>query len=129
LFLDPPESTDHIRRRIVSVIAQGIRFPPLSDVSPDLWAQLPNALASEIAAQYTTSFGLDPLANISVHCMLFCLMASHFPESTITDFNKNTKPETTTVQNAIKMVIDGVSSHQQLDILSPTSSPASDLYR
>jgi len=54
------------------------------------------------------------------------------PEPIITDFNKTTKRDVTTVQNAIKMVVDGVPSHRRLDVLCSTLSaalPANDLYR
>jgi hypothetical protein len=64
--------------------------------------------------------------------MFFCVMASHFPESIIIDFDKTTKQDITTVQDAIKTVIESVSSHRQLDIISSTlsaASPANDLYR
>jgi hypothetical protein len=132
LFLNPPETADHVRHRVVSAIAQGIRFPPLSHVTPELWGQLPSALADEIAARYATSVGLDPLASASVGGMRICLAASHAPESIIVDFDQATKSDQTTIQNAIRMVIEGVSSHRPLDVLSSTLSaarPVNDLYR
>jgi hypothetical protein len=57
---------------------------------------------------------------------------SHFPELIVIDFDKTTKRDMTTVQNAIKKVIDSVSSHRRLDILSSAlsaASPANDIYR
>jgi hypothetical protein len=132
LFLDPPETPDHVHRRVVSAIAQGIHFPPLSHVTPELWGQLPSALADEIAARYAASVGLDPLASASVGGECICLTASHAPESIIVDFDQAIKSDGTTIQNAIKMVIDGVSSHRPLDVLSSTLSaalPVNDLYR
>jgi hypothetical protein len=132
LFMDPPETADHVRYRVVSAIAKGIKFPSLSNVAPHLWGQLPSALASEIAAQYASSFGLEPTANIAVSGMCLDCQASRFPEWIIADLDNPTKPEKTTVQNAIKMIIDSGSSHRRLDIISSTlsaASPANDVYR
>ena len=57
---------------------------------------------------------------------------SHFPELIVIDFDKTTKWDMTTIQNAIKKVIDSVLSHRWLDILSSTlsaASPTNDIYQ
>lgn len=67
--MDPPETVDHVRQRVASAIVQTIGLPHLSEITPEMWAQVPAELVDNVVARYATSYGVDPLVKVFLHGM------------------------------------------------------------
>lgn len=81
--MDPPDSVDRVRRRIISAIVDGLDFKSglsrlrLSDVTPELWAQMPGPIARELSSRIAVDLNLDPLAGTSVQGACVILPVIH----------------------------------------------------